>query len=98
MRQPERLADVTDRAARAVRREARDERRVLGPVPFCDADDELLADVAGEVEVDVGHRLELLVDEAPERQAVLDRVDGREPGEVADERADGAASATSRGQ
>ena len=55
-RQAERLADVADRAARAVRREARDERRVLAAVALGDADDQLLADVAREVEVDVGHR------------------------------------------
>ena len=36
-REPERLADVADRAARAVRREARDERRVLAPVALGDA-------------------------------------------------------------
>ena len=54
-RQPERLADVADRTAAAVRGEARDERGVLAPVALGDADDQLLADVAREVEVDVGH-------------------------------------------
>ena len=52
-REAERLPHVADRAARAVRREARDERGVLAPVALGDADDELLADVAREVEVDV---------------------------------------------
>ncbi len=89
-REPERLAHVADRAARAVRREARDERGVLAAVALGHADDELLADVAREVEVDVGHRRELAVQEAPERELVRDRVDVREPGEVADDRADGA--------
>ena len=88
VRQPERLAHVADRAARAVGREARDERRVLVPVALGDPDDELLADVAREVEVDVGHRRELLVEEAAEREVVLDRVDVREAGQVADDRAD----------
>ena len=91
LRQPERLADVADRAPRAVRREARDERGVLVPVALGDADDQLLADVAREVEVDVRHGRELVVEEAPEREAVLDRVDVREPGQVADDRADRAA-------
>ena len=54
-RETERLPHVTDRAARAVGREARDECGVLAPVALGDADDELLADVAREVEVDVGH-------------------------------------------
>src|SRR5689334_12420555 len=44
--QPERLADVADRAARAVRRERRDECCVLASVPLRDGDDQLLADVA----------------------------------------------------
>src|SRR4029450_5249973 len=49
-REAERLADVTDRAARTVRGEARDEGGVLAPVALGDGDDELLADVAREVE------------------------------------------------
>ena len=67
-RQPERLADVADRAARAVGGEARDERGVLAPVALGDADDQLLADVAREVEVDVRHRRQLAVEEAAERE------------------------------
>jgi hypothetical protein len=67
---------------------------VLGSVALDDADDELLADVAREVEVDVRHRRELAVEEAAEREVVRDRVDVREAGQVADERADrGAAPA-----
>ena len=88
VREAERLADVADRAARAVRREGRDERCVLRAVALDDADDELLADVAREVEVDVGHRRELAVQEAAEREVVRDRIDVREAGQVADERAD----------
>ena len=92
-RQAERLADVADGAARAVRREGRDERRVLAAVLLRHADDQLLADVARKVEVDVGHRRQLAVEEAPEREVRRDRVDVREPGQVADERADGRAAA-----
>ena len=97
-REAERLADVADRAARAVGREARDERRVLAPVALGDADDELLADVAREVEVDVRHRGELAVQEAPERELVRDGIDVREAGEVADDRADRAAAPAARRQ
>ena len=97
VREAERLADVPDRAARAVGREARDERGVLGSVALDDADDELLADVAREVEVDVRDGRELAVEEAAEREVVRDRIDVREPGQVADERADrGAAPAAGR--
>ena len=96
-RQPERLADVADRAAAAVGGEARDERRVLAAVALGDADDQLLADVAREVEVDVGHGDHLVVDEPAEREPRLDRVDVREAGQVADDRADArAASAAGR--
>ena len=98
VRQPERLPDVPDRAAGAVRREARDERGVLVPVALGDADDQLLADVPGEVEVDVRHGDELPVQEPPQREAVLDGVDVGEPGEVADDRADRAAATPPRRQ
>ena len=93
VREPERLPDVADRPTRAVRREARDEGGMLAPVALGDADDELLADVPREVEVDVRHGRELPVQEPPERELVLDRVDVREAGEVADDRADGRAAA-----
>ena len=92
-REPERLADVADRAARPVGREAGDERRVLAAVALGDADDQLLADVAREVEVDVGHRHQLAVEEAAEREVLRDRVDVREAGQVADDRADRRAAA-----
>ena len=98
MREPERLAHVPDRAARAVGRERGDEGGVLAAVLLGDRDDQLLADVAREVEVDVRHRHELAVEEAPERQVGLHRIDVREAGQVADDRADGAPPAAARRQ
>ena len=92
LREAERLAHVADRAARAIRRERRDERRVLAAVALGDADDQLLADVAREVEVDVGDAAHLVVQEAAEREPGLDGIDVREAGQVADDRADGAAA------
>ena len=85
-RQPEHLAQLADRAARAERRERGHQRRALAPVAVVDARDQDLADVAREVEVDVRQRGELLVEEAPEEEVVGDRVDVREAGEVADDR------------
>ena len=97
-RQAERLADVADRAAAAVGGEARDERGVLAAVALGDGDDQLLADVAREVEVDVGHGGHLVVEEAAERELRLDRVDVREAGQVADDRADARPAAAARRQ
>ena len=97
-REPERLADVADRAAAAVGREGRDERGVLAAVALGDGDDQLLADVAREVEVDVGHRDQLVVEEPAEREVRLDRVDVRQAGEVADDRADARAPPPPRRQ
>ncbi len=91
-RQAERLAEVADRPARVVRRERGDERGVLVPVALCDRDDQLLADVAREVEVDIRSRGKLPVEEAPEREVGLDRIDVREAGQVADDRADRASA------
>jgi hypothetical protein len=97
-RKAERLPDVADRASRAVRGEARDERRMLATVAPGDPDDELLADVAREVEVDVRHGGQLAVQEAPERELVRDGIDVREPREVADDRPDRTSPPTSRRQ
>ena len=97
-RQPERLAELADRAAGAVRREGRDERRALGAVALVHARDELLAHVAREVEVDVRQRGELLVEEAPEQELVGDRVDVAQAGEMADDRGDARAAAAPRRQ
>ena len=69
-RQPERLAELADRAARAVGREGGDQRRALPPVALVDAGDQLRADVAREVEVDVRQRGQLLVEEAAEQRLV----------------------------
>ena len=97
-RQPEDLAELADRPARAEGREGRHQRRVLAPVAVVHARDQDLADVAREVEVDVRQRRQLLVEEAPEEQLVGDRVDVREAGEVADDRGHRGAAAAPRRQ
>jgi hypothetical protein len=97
-RQPQGLAEVAHDPLRAVGRKGSDQRRALGAVALVHARDQLLADVAGEVEVDVGHRAHLLVQEAAGEQSRLDRVDVREPGQVADDRADARAAPPPGGQ
>ena len=94
----ERLPHVADRAARPVGGEAGDERGMFAPVALGHGDDQLFADVAREVEIDVRDGLELAIEEAAERKVVLDGIDVRETGEVADDRADGAASAAAGGK
>ena len=69
---------------------------MLAAVLLGDGDDQLLADLAREVEVDVGHAGHLVVEEAAERELRLDGVDVREAGEVADDRADARPSPSSR--
>jgi hypothetical protein len=67
---------------------------VLVAVALVDAGDQDLADVAGEVEVDVWHRGAFVVEETAREEAGLDRIDVGEAGQVADDRADaGAATA-----
>ena len=97
-RQPEHLAEVADGAARTVGGEGRDQRRALAPVALVDPRDQPLADVAREVEVDVGHLGDLVVEEAAEEQPRPHRVDVGEPGQVADHRADARAAPASRRQ
>ena len=60
--------------------------------------DQPLADVAREVEVDVGHLGDVVVEKAPQEQPGADRVDVREPGQIADDRADARAPAATRRQ
>src|SRR6201999_3502789 len=82
---------------RPVGREGGDQRRVLVAVALDHAGDQHLADVAGEVEVDGGHRGGFVVEEAAGEEIAFDRVDVGEAGEVADDRADaGAAAAPGR--
>ena len=90
--QAERLAGVADGAARAVGGEAGDQRGVLAAPARVHALNQLGADIAREVEVDVGQRVHLLVEEAPDEEPVVDRVDVREPDQVADDRGDGGAA------
>ncbi len=97
-RQAERLSHVANRTAAAVGRERRDEGCVLTSVALGDAHDQLLADVAGEVEVDVGHGDHLVVDEPAEGQAGRDGIDVREAGQVTDDRADAGATPAPRRQ
>jgi hypothetical protein len=87
-RQAERLAELADRPARLVGRERGDERGAVAAVALVHAREQDRAHVAREVEVDVGQRGDLLVEEAPEQQLVLDRVDVAEAGQVADDRGD----------
>ncbi len=90
--QPEHLAELADRAARAVGGERRDQRRAIAAVARVHGGDQLRAHVAREVEVDVRGGGHLAVQEAPEREPCRHRVDVREPGQVADDRADGRAA------
>ena len=94
-RQPQRLAEVSDRPARPIGGEGRDQRRTLRSIALVHPRDQLLPNVAGEVEVDVGDLGELLVQEAPQEELVLHRVDVGEAGQVADQRADARSAAPS---
>ena len=96
--QLERLADLPHGRLEPVGGEGADEPRVLGPVALVDAEDQLLTDVAREVQVDIGDAAERLVEEAAQEQVVLDRVDVREPDQVADDRGDRRAPSPPRRQ
>ena len=84
-RQIERLADLAHRGAEPVGGEGADQPHVLVAVALVDPPDQLLADLAREVEVDVGYRCEALVQEPAQEQAVGDRVDVRQAEQVADD-------------
>src|SRR3989440_8764241 len=71
---------------------------MLAAVAFGDGDDQLLADVTREIEIDVRDRVELAVEETAERELCADRIDVREAGQVADQRADRRTAASARRQ
>src|SRR3989442_7760678 len=77
-RQIQRLADLAYRRAQPVGGERADEPHVLGAVARVHPPDQLLADLPREVEIDVWHRRQRLVQEAAEEQPDRDQVDVRQ--------------------
>ena len=80
-------ADVADRGPGQHRAEGDDLGDVVLAVLAPDVGDDLLAPSVLEVDVDVGHRHPVRVEEALERQLVEDRVDRRDPQRVGHDRA-----------
>ena len=89
-------ADVADRGPGEHRAERDDLGDVVGAVLAGDVGDDLVAAAVLEVDVDVGHRHAVGVEEALERQLVVDRVDRRDPERVRHDRARRAAPAGRR--
>ena len=80
-------ADVADRRPGEHRAERDDLGDVVVAVLAGDVGDDLVAPAVLEVDVDVGHRHPVGVEEALERQLVVDRVDRRDAEGVGDDRA-----------
>src|SRR3989441_5986159 len=91
--QVECLADFAHSRPQAVGWERAHEARMLGAIACVHAADQLLTDLAREIEIDVGHRRERLVQKATQKQPVGDRIDMGQAEEIADDGGDrGAAS------
>ena len=88
--------DVAHDRARLHRPERDDLRDVLAAVLVRDVLDHFAAPPLAEVDVDVGQRHALGVEEALEDQVVLDRIDVGDPQAVGDEAAGGRAAARAR--
>ena len=86
-------ADVADRGAGQHRAEGDDLGDVVLAVLAPDVGDDLVAPAVLEVDVDIGHRHAVGVEEALERELVEDRVDRGDAERVGDDRARGAAPA-----
>jgi len=87
-RQIERLADFAHRRAQPVRRERAYQTGMLGAIARVDAADQLFANLAREIEIDVRHGRERLVQKAAEEQLVGDGIDVGQAEEIADDRRD----------
>ncbi len=86
-------ADVADRGPGEHRAEGDDLGDVVGAVLAGDVRDDLVPATVLEVDVDVGHRDPVLVEEALEGQLIVDRVDRRDAERVGHDRARRAAPA-----
>ncbi len=93
LRQAERLADLADRAARAVTADHGGERGMLMAVSLVDPLDHLLAPLMLEIDVDVGRLVAVVGEEALEQQFVLHRIDRGDAEHVADHRIGGRTAA-----
>ncbi len=82
-REPQRLAHVANRRARAVGDHFGHHRGVMAPVTLVDVLQHLLAVLMREVDVDVGDLVALFAQEALEEQVARDRVDRRDAERVA---------------
>ncbi|KOT25677.1 hypothetical protein DM52_4833 [Burkholderia mallei] len=82
----ERLAGLAQRAARAIGRYGRRERRAIVAVLFVQILDDFLAPLVFEVDVDVGRLAALAAEEALEQQRALLRIDLRDAEAIADDR------------
>ena len=89
----EHAADVADHRLGLHRAEGDDLRDVLAAVLAGDVVDDLAAAALAEVDVDIGQRHALGVEEALEQQVVVDRVDVGDAQAVGDEAAGGRAAA-----
>ena len=85
-RQPQRLADLADRAARAIVDDGRADRGAIAPVALVNILDHLLAPLVLEIDVDVGRLAAVLRNEAGEQKLGLVRIDRGD----AEAKADGA--------
>ena len=85
-RQGECRADATDGHAGAEGGEGRHQGGMPGPVAADDLLDQPRADIAREVQVDIGNRPDVAVQEPAEEEPARHRIDVREAGEVADDR------------
>ncbi len=84
--QAERLADLTDRAARAIVDDGGGDGGAVTTVALVDVLDHFLAPLVLEIDVDVGRLVAVLGQEAREQQLLLDRIDRRDAEQVADQR------------
>ena len=91
-REPQRLAEVLDDALDGVGRDGAGQHGVLGAEVLVHAADEVVAEGAREVEVDVGEHGHVLGDEPLEGEVPSQRVDVADADEIADEERDAGAA------
>src|ERR1700730_6764976 len=89
-------ADLADRHARSEGDDVGDHPGAIRAVLLVDVLEHLLAMVGGEIDVDVGRALVILVEESLEEQVVRNGIYTRDTEQISDDRVGGAATSLSR--
>src|SRR5579864_257648 len=96
--QTKHFTEIAHGAAQVIRRKRAHQRGVLESITLVYLEDQLLANIACKVEVDIGDCLQVFIEKPSEKKPVAHRVHMAETNEITDDRADRRTPASARWQ